>query len=192
MSCLESQTKGGRGRTATDGGCGAQRFLTGENVNDRVQSVLLPPGLRVQFFMECGATDKVQGLPVCAWGWGRGFRARRGRRCLRTHGMDVTLKRSPVLNGICVCLCCRSTVRTSTTAPARVRNAKTCPGGCRISSSFALEPVQSAQLLSIMSMIIPEPGGVSVFLARKTHSNLDCLRRSLRPRRCCTTVCPGF
>lgn len=40
------------------------RFLTGENVNDRVQSVLLPPGLRVQFFMECGATDKVDGPDI--------------------------------------------------------------------------------------------------------------------------------
>lgn len=41
-----------------------QRFLTGEEVNNRVKSVLVPAGLRVQFFQECGATDTVDGPDI--------------------------------------------------------------------------------------------------------------------------------
>eukprot|EP00293_Proteomonas_sulcata_P011125 CAMPEP_0184316474 /NCGR_PEP_ID=MMETSP1049-20130417/90316_1 /TAXON_ID=77928 /ORGANISM="Proteomonas sulcata, Strain CCMP704" /LENGTH=222 /DNA_ID=CAMNT_0026635455 /DNA_START=27 /DNA_END=692 /DNA_ORIENTATION=+ len=40
------------------------RFLTGEDVNDRVKSVLVPAGLRVQLFQECGATDTVDGPDI--------------------------------------------------------------------------------------------------------------------------------
>mmetsp|Transcript_15472 Transcript_15472/g.34582 ORF Transcript_15472/g.34582 Transcript_15472/m.34582 type:complete len:692 (-) Transcript_15472:171-2246(-) len=37
------------------------RFITGEFVNGRVMSVLVPPGMRVQFFKECGGSDTVDG-----------------------------------------------------------------------------------------------------------------------------------
>uniref|UniRef100_A0A7S4PRA3 Uncharacterized protein n=1 Tax=Guillardia theta TaxID=55529 RepID=A0A7S4PRA3_GUITH len=40
------------------------RFLTGEEVNERVASVLIPGGMRVQLFTQCGETDRVDGPDI--------------------------------------------------------------------------------------------------------------------------------
>jgi len=42
----------------------SQRFVTGDFVNDRVQSVLVPPGVRVRLFQQCGGGDEPDGPDI--------------------------------------------------------------------------------------------------------------------------------
>ena len=38
--------------------------MTGDFVNDRVQSVLVPPGVRVRLFQQCGGGDEPDGPDI--------------------------------------------------------------------------------------------------------------------------------